>query len=93
MQITEVNAIVAAIRNVDQEGLSQIIEAVKDQQSYLAKTNAREFRAGDVVGFDRGPRRGGWIEGTVLKVNRKTISVRANDGRMWRVSPNILEKV
>ena len=42
------------------------------------------------VGFDS---QHGRQFGTLVKYNRKTVTVLADDGRQWRVSPNLLSPV
>ncbi len=52
---------------------------------------ASAFRPGDAVRFDSGERRHGKLQGTVVKVNRKTCTVETGTGK-WRVSFQLLEK-
>src|SRR3989344_8272931 len=54
------------------------------------KIQLMEFRVGDKVEFDTDH---GTITGTVTRINQKTASIDANDGRGWRVSPGFLRKV
>jgi hypothetical protein len=49
-----------------------------------------EFRVGDRVAF-RSPGRG-WVEGTLARYNKKTVTVIADDGGQWNVSPTLLSK-
>ena len=48
------------------------------------------FRIGDRVAFetDRGT-----MTGTVVRINQKTASIDADDGRGWRVCPGSLSKI
>ena len=65
---------IKAIHKADSNELKQIIDAVKLQQTYLAKQSARTFSVGDAVQFTgRGNRT---VVGTVTKVNPKTRWVR-----------------
>lgn len=53
-------------------------------------TASRSFRKGDRVTFKNGSR---IIRGTVMRVNRKTVSVEPDgetESRYWRVSPSVL---
>ena len=54
------------------------------------KEQLMAFRIGDRVEFDTDQ---GRIEGLVIRINQKTASINADDGRNWRVSPNFLRKI
>ncbi len=47
-----------------------------------------EFRIGDRVAFQTD--RSQIIQGTVTRYNKKTVSVSADDGHRWTVSPGLL---
>ena len=83
-----VQSAVTAIRNADRDELNQIIEAVKLQQTWLAKQSARSFNVGDAVQFTgRGNRK---VVGTVAKVNPKTIIVDSPSQGRWKVTASML---
>ena len=83
-----VQTAVTAIRNADRNELNQIIEAVKLQQTFLAKQSARTFSVGDAVQFTgRGNRT---VIGTVSKVNPKTIVVDSPSQGRWKVTASML---
>ena len=83
-----VQTAVTAIRNADRNELNQIIEAVKLQQTWLAKQSARTFSVGDAVKFTgRGNRT---VVGTVSKVNPKTIVVDSPSQGRWKVTASML---
>ncbi len=48
------------------------------------------FEVGDLVEFDSGIE---ILSGTIIRVNQKTATIDAEDGRSWRVSPTLLRKV
>ena len=48
------------------------------------------FRVGDRVAFESEL---GTIAGTIVRINQKTASIDADDGRGWRVSPGALTKI
>lgn len=54
------------------------------------KEQLMAFRIGDRVEFDTDQ---GHIEGFIIRINQKTASINADDGRNWRVSPNFLKKI
>ena len=86
--VQTVQTAVTAIRNADRNELNQIIEAVKLQQTWLAKQSARTFSVGDAVQFTgRGNRT---VVGTVSKVNPKTIVVDSPSQGRWKVTASML---
>lgn len=56
-----------------------------------AHSDMMEFRIGDRVAFQ--PPGQGRVEGMLTRYNRKTVTVIADNGRQWNVSPNFLSKV
>ena len=79
---------IKAIHQANRDELNQIIEAVKLQQTFLAKTSARTFTVGDAVQFTgRGGRK---VIGTVNKVNPKTIIVDSPSQGRWKVTASML---
>jgi hypothetical protein len=64
----------------------------KENEKFLErKEKLAQFRIGSRVQFDA---RGETIVGTVIRINKKSISVQPNDepeGRYWRVGPNSLK--
>ena len=83
-----VQTAVTAIRDADRNELNQIIEAVKLQQTWLAKQSARTFSVGDAVQFTGRGRR--TVVGTVSKVNPKTIVVDSPSQGRWKVTASML---
>lgn len=84
----------------------QIVEALRDSEltstelreinsvlcatfKRLAAKSVNKFRVGEEVSFMS---KRGHVVGTVYKINRKTVSVLANTGLIWRVSGNLLRK-
>ena len=89
--MNNVQTAIAAIRNTDRDELNQIIEAVKLQQTFLAKTSARSFSIGDAVSFTG--RGGRTVVGTVSKVNPKTIVVDSPSQGRWKVTASMLKSL
>ena len=86
--MNNVQTAITAIRNADRNELNQIIQAVKLQQTFLAKQSARTFSVGDAVAFTgRGNRK---VVGTVFKVNPKTIVVDSPSQGRWKVTASML---
>jgi len=76
------------VARCNKEELNRVIEAVKLRQTMLARTVARTLVVGDPVQFTG--RRGNVVQGTVSKVNTKTVVVdTVNQGR-WKVTASML---
>lgn len=59
--------------------------------SSVGRTTAlAAFRIGDRVAFEA---EHGTVTGIVVRINQKTASIEADDGRGWRVSPAALSKI
>ena len=88
--MNNVRTAVEAIRNSNNDELNQIIEAIKLQRTYLARTTARALTVGDLVEFNG--RNGNPERGRVTKINRKTVIVDAGHTR-WKVTASMLRVV
>ena len=90
--MNNVQTAITAIRNTDtRDELNQIVEAVKLQQNFLARSSARSFMIGDAVSFvGRGGRT---VVGTVSKVNPKTIVVDSPSQGRWKVTASMLNRM
>jgi len=82
-----VQTAINAIRNMNNDELNQIIEAVKLQRTYLARSTAKALAVGDTVQFTG--RGGNTVTGTVTKINRKTVVVDEGFTR-WKVPASLL---
>jgi len=90
--MSNVRTAITAIRNVDSnDELNQIIEAIKLQRTFLSRQTTRSLRIGDTVEFDG--RNGRTVQGTVTKINRKTVVVREAGYGQWRVTASLLRQV
>lgn len=86
--MSNVNTAVNAIRNMNNDELSQVIDAIKMRRSFIARDTVRSLVKGDVVEFTG---RRGTIRGTVEKVNIKKVKVReANSFTVWNVPASML---
>ena len=92
--MNNINEIIQAVQNITNEEELQALNSfivdklrlIHSQKQFAA---AVQFKIGDQVRFDsrRGP-----VEGTVIKINKKTIHVK--DGMTtWKVSPSLLQSV
>lgn len=89
--MSNVQTAVTAIRNMNNDEINQVVEAIKLQRTYLARNTARALVVGDTVKFQgRGGRK---VVGTVEKVNRKTVIVNEAGYGRWRVTASLLTRV
>lgn len=76
----------AELRELNRE----IITRLKFYSETRQKVQLMSFRVGDRVEFDTDQ---GFIDGLIVRINQKTATIDADDGRSWRVSPYFLRKV
>jgi hypothetical protein len=84
---------VEAIRKLESsDHINQIIDAIKLQQTYVARNAARSVQVGTLVTFEG--RRGNTVTGEVLKVNQKTIVVRDSATMAkWKVTASMVSPI
>ncbi len=69
----------------------RIVERLKFFDSVSTYTEMMQFKIGEKVSFQgRGE---GEVVGVIVKYNRKTVSVLADNGQRWNVSPHLLSSV
>jgi hypothetical protein len=68
----------------------RIIHVLNEQRKLAATQASCQFVRGMRVEFNA--KYGDLVTGTIMKVNRMTIFVKAADGSQWRVSPQLLRK-
>ena len=89
--MNNVQTAITAIHNMNASEVDQVVEAIKLQRTFLAKTSARTFSVGDAVQFTgRGNRT---VIGTVQKVNPKTIVVDSPTQGRWKVTASMLKSL
>ena len=86
MNITQTTT---AIHSMSQQDLDTVVEAVKLRRTALSRDSVRSLSIGDLVWFRS---RQGMVQGTVVKLNRKTASVDAGPMGRWRVTASLLER-
>ena len=86
---------VEAIKRLNEEDLlflnRLIVERLKLISQARATTLMTSFTRGDRVDFQAPD--GRTLEGVVLRLNKKTVSVSTSDGHQWNVSPGLLRLV
>jgi hypothetical protein len=69
----------------------RIVERIKMLRQARTFNDMARFELGDTVSFT--PECGHVVVGTVVRLNKKTITVAAKDGNQWRVAPSFLSRV
>ncbi|MFO7765593.1 MAG: hypothetical protein R6V33_04110 [Pelovirga sp.] len=86
---------VEAIKRLNEEDLlflnRLIVERLKLISQARATTLMTSFTRGDRVGFQAPD--GRMLEGMVLRLNKKTISVATDDDYQWNVAPGLLRLI
>lgn len=66
----------------------RIVERLRFLQQMRAHASMLKFGIGDRVAFDADGSQP--VSGVLIRYNRKTVTVLADDGRRWNVSPGLL---
>jgi hypothetical protein len=86
---------VEAIKRLNEEDLlflnRLIVERLKLISQARSTSLMASFTKGDRVGFQAPDGRA--LEGIVLRLNKKTVSVATDDGHQWNVAPGLLHLV
>ena len=86
---------VEAIKRLDEDDLlflnRWIVERLKLISQAKCTSLMAGFTRGDRVGFQAPD--GQMLEGMVLRLNKKTVSVATDDGLQWNVAPGLLHLV
>jgi hypothetical protein len=69
----------------------RVVERLKFLDTLRAHQDMMSFNIGARVSFDSGG--GGRQTGTLVRFNRKTVTVLTDDGRRWNVSPHFLSPI
>jgi len=69
----------------------RIVERLKFLESMLAHAEMMKFGVGESVCFE--PPGRGKVVGTLVKYNKKTVTIVTKDGYKWNVSPHLLSRV
>ena len=85
--MTMLNTVLDQVARMDNAELNRVIDAVKMRRTFISKESARGLFIGDSVSFEG--KRGVRVQGTVSKVNSKTVVVDTAGGR-WKVTASLL---
>lgn len=69
----------------------RIVERLKILDTLQAHQSMMAFNIGARISFDSG--KNGRLLGTLLKFNRKTVTVVTDNGQRWNISPHLLSPV
>lgn len=69
----------------------RIVERIRALRHMRLRSTMTEFQIGDRVSFQ--PECGHEVVGTIVRLNRKSVTVAAADGVHWRVTPMLLKRV
>jgi hypothetical protein len=79
------------IQNMDSQELEQIVTEVKQRRTRLARQTVQSLALGDTAEFTTSI--GRRVQGTVTKVNRKTVIVHESGYGNWKVPASLLVRV
>jgi len=85
--MTMINTVLDQVARMDNAELNRVVDAVKLRRTFISKESARGLFIGDSVSFES--KRGVTVQGTVAKVNSKTVVVDTAQGR-WKVTASLL---
>lgn len=84
-----------ALRHMSEEDLLYLNRMVVERLKLLAQARSTvelaQFAEGDRVSFTDSD--GATRQGMILRLNKKTASLRTDDGHLWKVSPGFLRKI
>ena len=69
----------------------RVVERLKFLESFHTHKEMMQFSPGEQVSFE--PPGKGRLIGTLVKFNKKTVTVISESGQKWNVSPHLLSKV
>jgi hypothetical protein len=86
---------IEAIKRLNEEDLLFLNRLIVERLKLIAQARSTSlmvhFTRGDRVEFQAPD--GRKLEGIVLRLNKKTVSVNTDDGRQWNVSPGLLRLI
>ena len=94
-EVFDRNNVVEAIKRLREEDLIFLNHLIIERLNLITQAKSTclmaRFAAGDRVSFHAPD--GSNKEGIIIKLNKKTASVKLFDGHIWKVSPGFLEKI
>jgi hypothetical protein len=68
----------------------RVVERIRALRQARVRATMTEFKLGDRVSFQ--PEPGQEVVGTIVRLNRKSVTVATADGAQWRVAPVLLNR-
>ena len=87
--MANINEIVSFITSCNDEDRKTIVDALNIQRRVANEQATKKLYLGARVSFTSSKGRG-IIEGTVTKINKKTVKLDCEEHGRWTVSPNLL---
>lgn len=95
VKIIDRSSAVEAIKRLSEKDLLFLNRLIVERLQLISQAKSTalmtNFTRGDRVGFQAPD--GTFLEGAVLKLNKKTISVTTDDGNQWNVAPGLLHLI
>lgn len=91
LSTSEIQMLDQLVAKMDSNDLRFLADLHNSAQRRITMNQARAFRVGDKVQWFS--KYGRTIEGTITKVNNKTIKVVTTSDGQWSVSPSLLTKI
>ena len=88
-KMTNINEIVSFITSCNDEDRKTIVDALNAQRRVANEQVTKQLHLGARVSFISTKGRG-LIEGTVTKINKKSVKLDCDEHGRWTVSPNLL---
>lgn len=79
------------VENLNIDQIKSLYNLLNNRLNVLNRNIKNQFKVGEYVRFTTKSEQ--IVSGYIIKINPKTIRVKANNGVTWRVSPNLLVKV
>jgi IS30 family transposase len=86
--MTMINTVIDQVARMDTQELNRVVDAIKLRRTFVAKESARGLFIGDPVSFEG--KSGNTVQGTVTKVNTKTVVVSTVRDGKWKVTASML---
>jgi hypothetical protein len=90
---------VGGMKDIDLSGYTEaelvelnhrVVERLRALRQARARATMTAFRIGDHVSFE--PECGHEVVGTIVRLNRKSVTVATAEGVQWRVTPSLLKR-
>jgi hypothetical protein len=95
LKIIDRDSAIEAIKRLGENDLRFLNRLIIERLQLISQAKSTalmaSFTRGDRVGFQAPD--GKFLQGVVLKLNKKTISVTTDDGNQWNVAPGLLHRI